>query len=73
LTGWELDDGKGNVYQFPSIKLFSKGEAISLYSKAGANTASELYWGLSEATWLPGKTASLRDPQGNLHSTYTVQ
>jgi LysM repeat protein len=73
LTGWQLDDGTGNVYQFPSVKLFSKGEDISLYSKAGANTASELYWGRSEAIWQPGKTASLRDPQGNLHSTYIVQ
>ena len=73
LTGWQLDDGAGKVYWFPSVKLFSKGEEISLYSKAGANTASELYWGESEALWQPGKTVNLRDPQGNLHSTFVVQ
>ncbi len=71
LLNWELEDDDGLRYIFPQLTLF-KGGAVSVFTKAGADNAVELYWGRSETAWQVGETATLRDPQGQERATYRV-
>lgn len=71
LVGWRLEDGDGNIYNFPQLTLYPGG-AVSVYTRAGADSVVELYWGLNSAVWESGETAVLRDPDGKIHSTFTL-
>jgi len=71
MNGWRLDDGSGHRFIFPDIVLF-KGGSLRIFTRAGSNTVNELYWGLKESVWVPGKTAGLYDDQGNLRATFTI-
>ncbi len=70
MLGWRLEDGEGNVYIFPAFTLY-KG-AVSVHTRAGEDTVIDLYWGLEEAVWYPGKVATLRDASGRVLSTFTI-
>lgn len=71
LLGWQLMDEDGNVYTFPQLTLFQDG-AVTVFTRSGVNTVVELFWGLEDAVWETGETASLLDPQGNQWAQYTV-
>jgi LysM repeat protein len=71
MTGWTLEDGEGKVYSFPDFTFFSSG-AVLIHSRAGKNTSIDLYWGLGEAVWLPGKVITLRDAQGEVQDTFSI-
>lgn len=72
MVGWTLDDGQGQVYRFPSgFTLYTDG-AVSVHSKAGSDTAIDLYWGLPTPVWTAGKTITLRDPSGAVQSTFKL-
>jgi LysM repeat protein len=70
MAGWMLDDGQGRRYTFPIFTLHNG--AVSLHTRAGTDTVIDLYWGLDEAVWLPGKVITLRDSSGEVHSTFTI-
>jgi LysM repeat protein len=71
LQDWKLEDGSGKVYVFPMLVLYKDG-AVNVYSKSGADSVIELYWGLSEPAWQSGETATLRDARGSVQATYQV-
>ncbi len=71
LTGWQLDDGQGHIFTFPQITLFRNG-AVNIYTRPGANTVVELYWGLKQPLWASGATVTLRDAQGGVAAKYKV-
>jgi LysM repeat protein len=71
MAGWKLDDGKGRVFTFPVFTFYSTG-AVDIHTRAGQNSTIDLYWGLAEAVWLPGKLITLRDPSGNVQSTFQI-
>ena len=71
MAGWQIMDEDGNVFIFPVLTIF-RGGGVTVYTKAGVNTAAELYWGLSEVVWEVGEQAFLVDPNGNVQATYTV-
>ncbi|HJS28730.1 MAG TPA: LysM peptidoglycan-binding domain-containing protein [Anaerolineales bacterium] len=71
LAGWSLEDGDGNIYLFPQLTLY-RGGAVSIYTRAGADSVVELYWGLDSPVWTSGETAVLRDPEGKIQATFTV-
>jgi LysM repeat protein len=71
LTGWTLADEQGNVYTFPALNLF-QGGAISIHTALGRDTVTDLYWGQPGAMWQSGETATLKDPQGRVHTTFTA-
>ena len=71
LNSWKLDDEVGHRYTFPDMVLFKSG-AVRIYTRTGANTVNELFWGLKEAVWTSGKTATLTDDQGNLRASFVV-
>ena len=71
MVGWTLDDGSGNVFDFPDFTFYSTG-AVDVHSRAGTNTTIDLYWGLDQAIWTPGKVIYLRNASGELVSSFNV-
>lgn len=60
LTGWTLSDDDGQVFTFPIFSLAS-GASVQVWTKGGANNASNLYWGRSWSVWTnTGDVAYLR-------------
>lgn len=71
IQNWTLLDGRKSVYTFPVFVLF-KGGAFDLYSKAGSNSAIELYMGLPGSIWASGEQITLRDPEGNVRLSLKI-
>jgi hypothetical protein len=71
MASWTLDDGDGHVFNFPDFTFYSKG-AVDVHSRAGTNTTIDLYWGLDQAIWMPGKVIYLRNVSGDLVSSLKV-
>ncbi|MEN6409901.1 MAG: lamin tail domain-containing protein [Anaerolineaceae bacterium] len=72
LTGWRLENGRGNGYTFPNLVLNSGG-AVQLHSSAGADSVIDLYWGQDAPVWQAGDTASLLDGQGTVRATHEIR
>jgi LysM repeat protein len=70
LQGWKLEDEDGNAYTFPQFTLYTG--AVYIWSKSGANTVAELYWGLNQPAWESGETVSLLDAAGSEHATFVI-
>lgn len=61
MTGWTLSDDDGRVFTFPVFNL-AAGASVQVWTKAGANNASNLYWGDSLSIWTnTGDVAYLRN------------
>jgi LysM repeat protein len=71
LAGWSLVDVEGNTYTFPALTLF-QGGAVTVHTALGNNTVIDLYWGQTAAMWQTGELATLKDPQGQVHTTFTT-
>jgi LysM repeat protein len=72
LAGWQLEDEVGDVYIFPALDLASNGAVVSVYTKAGADGANQVYWGLGQAVWRSGETVTLKDDKGSVRATYKI-
>ena len=72
LTGWTLEDGKGNVFIFPEQRLFTNG-LLTVFTRRGTNTPISLYWGRSEAI-LDNENdfVILSDQDGEVQATYQL-
>ena len=71
LAGWTLHDAQGNVYAFPALNLF-QGGAVNVHTAVGQDTVTDLYWGQGGAMWQSGEAATLVDPKGEAHTTFTA-
>ena len=74
LSGWRIEDGRGNVFISPQSSqfiLYPSG-GVDIYTRSGVNNVLQLYWGLSQPVWSSGLTATLRDAQGNVQATYEI-
>jgi hypothetical protein len=72
LSGWQLFDEDGNVYTFGDVSIFGEGAGVLLHTRAGSNTFSDLFWGLSEPVWQSGETLTLQDGSQQVITTFTV-
>jgi LysM repeat protein len=72
LEGWTLSDGHDNVYTFPGILLWSNNASVRIHTGLGENTATDLYWKLSQAIWEAGDEATLADKNGKIIAVYTL-
>lgn len=72
LSGWTLEDEAGNLFRFPQVIIHIKEGTINIYSKSGANTVLDLYWGLDSPLWSSGSTVKLRDSAGTVRATYQI-
>ncbi|MBN1991964.1 MAG: LysM peptidoglycan-binding domain-containing protein [Anaerolineae bacterium] len=71
LADWKLEGSSLGIFVFPDIFLFSGG-SIRIHTRAGENTASDLYLNQGESAWPPGATIFLRDNQGVEVSRFSV-
>jgi hypothetical protein len=71
LYGWRLDDGHGTIYSFPDLTLHEGGQ-VQLFSSAGTDTVTKLFWNLNEAIWKTGKSVTLRSPDGVVYASYVI-
>jgi hypothetical protein len=71
LANWQLEDGNGNIFLFPSVALVQNG-ALQVHTAVGTNTVVDLFWGMPAPVWQSGETASLYDATGNLIVMYKV-
>jgi len=70
LTGWTLRDEANHTFTFPSFSLNS-GATVNVWTKAGTDTATDVYWGRGSAVWNnTGDCAYLSDETGALVSTH---
>jgi len=71
LTGWQLQNGDGDAYIFPTLKLYKNG-AVQVHSGFGNDTVIDLYWGRTRTVWKSGELASLVDAQGSVRAIYRI-
>jgi len=71
LEGWTLSDAAGHRFTFPRLVLFSGGE-VSIYSKAGYNTPTKIYWGRTDPAWEHGELIVLKNQEDAVIDTYIV-
>lgn len=74
MSGWHLESSGGVKYifaEYPELILYKDG-AVQIYSRAGTDTATEIFWNRTEAAWKSGETIKLIDPEGNERATYLV-
>jgi LysM repeat protein len=72
MTGWKVRDEDNNVYTFGEVSIFGEGAGVLLHTRAGDNTFSDLFWGLSEPAWRSGEKLTLWDANEQVVATYTV-
>jgi len=72
LAGWLLETQTGLAYTFPQVVIYTKGGALNVFTRAGANTVSELFWGLDQPVWKSGEMVTLRDSLGEVRATYLI-
>ncbi|MBO9361555.1 MAG: LysM peptidoglycan-binding domain-containing protein, partial [Thermoflexus sp.] len=63
LAGWRLRDEEGNLFIFPALTVWT-GSRVAVHTRAGENTATDLYWGRDRAVWRPDERGVLEDPEG---------
>jgi phosphatidylserine/phosphatidylglycerophosphate/cardiolipin synthase-like enzyme len=68
MAGWTLRDRAGHVFTFPEFTL-GPFQSIKVWTKAGTDTQTDLYWGSATPIWNNGgDCAYLRDQAGVLAS-----
>ncbi len=72
MAGWYLIDEEDNRYDFPAQLVLKPGAEVELNSRAGQDTAVELFWNAGSALWQEGETARVYDPLGNLRAEFTI-
>jgi hypothetical protein len=74
LTGWKLSGQHSNTFVFPAQPelILYKGGAVEVLSRAGDNTATEVFWDRSDPAWQSGETVKLLDTAGNLRAEYKI-
>lgn len=72
LAGWTLENGDGQVYTFPQVTIYVKEGAVSVYTKVGADTVLDLFWGQDASLWGSGDAVTLRDSAGSVRAIYSV-
>ena len=69
MVGKLEDEGSKHTYTFPSYTL-NAGSTVTVYTKKGTDSATELYWQLGGPIWNnDGDTAYLYDSNGKLVSS----
>ena len=71
MEGWTIEDGEGRTFTFPDFTFYSTG-AVNLHTRSGVDTSIDLFWGLDEAIWEPGKVVTLKNADGDVISTFPI-
>ncbi|MCP4537352.1 MAG: lamin tail domain-containing protein [Chloroflexi bacterium] len=69
MTNWTLSDENDHTYLFLAGYTLRAGQAITLWTKSGISTGTDLYWGRDNGVWGQNDTAYLRNKAGTvIHS-----
>lgn len=71
MEGWTIEDGEGRTFTFPDFTFYSTG-AVNVHTRSGIDTSIDLFWGLDEAIWEPGKVVTLKNSAGDVISTFPI-
>jgi hypothetical protein len=71
LTGWSLTDAQDHSFTFPALSIYPGG-AVTIYSRAGVNSAVELFWASDKPLWYTGEVVTLVDSAGNPRTDFTI-
>lgn len=71
LSGWTLSNGRGAVYHFAQVRLFTGG-VLTLYTRPGSDTPAARFWGLTSPLWAAGETLTLANDRGEIQAVYPV-
>jgi LysM repeat protein len=72
MEGWTLADAQDNIYTFPNLFL-GTGGSVRVHTGTGANSATDLYWGLDAPVWgEPGDVATLKDESRLVIDTFDL-
>ena len=73
MQDWTLSGADGSVYTFPNFRLWAGG-GVTVHTRVGqdGNPPSNFYWGKLEPAWSVGDVVTLKDAQGAVLATYTV-
>lgn len=67
LSGWTITDEAGKVYAFPDGFNLPADASVTLYTGAGSDTETALYWGRDSPVWNnDGDTVIVHDASGNV-------
>ncbi len=72
MEGWTVGDDDGAVYTFGRVSIFGEGAGVLLNTRAGDDSATDLFWGLAEPVWRSGETVTLQDAAGEVVATFVV-
>lgn len=72
MEGWTVRDEDGNVYTFGRVSIFGEGAGVLLNTRAGDDSATDLFWDLAEPAWRSGETLTLQDGAGGVVATFVV-
>jgi hypothetical protein len=71
LLGWRLVFENHYDYVFPKVTLYPGG-SVNVYTKAGVDSAIELFFQQPVSLLASGEEIQLRDPSGTIRSRYTI-
>jgi LysM repeat protein len=71
MQSFILQDNDGNEFVFPGLDLLEGGK-ITIHTGGGQNSVTDLYWGMEQSLWIRGELVTLKDAEGNVHSTFTI-
>jgi micrococcal nuclease len=72
LSGWRVEDEAGHTYQFPTGFALAPGDTVTLYTGAGSDTDTSLYWRREDAVWNnDGDTVFVSDETGSVVLEYS--
>lgn len=71
FAGWTLRDVQEHIYDFPEGFVLEPGDAVTVHTGVGDDTATDLYWNMGSPVWNnAGDVATLMDGGGNVVSQY---
>ena len=72
LLNWEIRDEDEHVYTFGQRTIFGEGAGIMVHTGTGQDSATAVYWNLSEPVWEPGETVTLVDADGAERAAFVI-
>lgn len=71
IGGWTLASDGGARYTFPARMLLSDS-TLTLFTRAGDETETALYWGRDTSAWRRGDTLTLADENGEPVAVFPI-
>ncbi len=71
MTNWKLYDENHNTYYFQAGFTLSAGRVITVWTKSGVSTWTDLYWKRDNGVWGQDDTAYLEDNTGTIVDSFT--